>query len=152
MKKTLLIPALLLIAIMFNACKKQYQNIAERNAVGQYKFEKVVRHYDILRTENLTGDYNNMILQLNDKYEAAIIDQNNNVTYTGHYEIYTDYYDNNNDGNSDPNYTLIISLEGNGRGESDYYFYGEDANIGRNKLQFWVRRGDGRYKYKLDKI
>ncbi|MCB0699101.1 MAG: hypothetical protein H6551_04610 [Chitinophagales bacterium] len=152
MKRILQISALLLIATMFNACKKQCQNIAQKNAVGQYKFEKVVRHYDLLKTENRTGDYNNMILQLNDKNQAALIDQNNNITYTGKYEIYTDYYGNDDDGNSNVNYTIIIDLKGNGRGESDYYLYGENANIGRNKLYFWVRRGDGRYKFKLDKI
>ena len=88
--KNLLYICLSGVIVVFGSCGK-IDNLSyiERRAVGQYKFEKVVLHDDFLSTRNVTQDYNNMILQLNDKKEAALIDQNNSITYLGKYEIVT---------------------------------------------------------------
>lgn len=127
MKKALLLLLLPILALSLKSCDRDYyQARAERKAVGQYKFQKVVRHHGFLDAENITDEYDNMILQLNDKFEAALIDQNNNVTYTGDYDvIVSNTYDYDDDGSSDQQYTIIIDLRSSGRGNSGYYFVGE---------------------------
>lgn len=145
---------LLLIPItILSACTKNSQlNFAERRAIGQYKFEKVVRHHGFLKTDNLTQDYNNMILQLNDKKEAALIDQNNNnITYFGKYDIIANTGGTDDDGNTDTEYTIVISIESNGRG-NQFHWVGQDASFTQGKMRFDVHRADGRYAFKLDKI
>ena len=88
MKAITLIAALSLILLSVSSCQKNDDlTPVERRAVGEYKFEKVVIHDDWFDNKNITQEYNNMILQLNDRKEAAIIDQNNNVTYYGKYDI-----------------------------------------------------------------
>lgn len=83
----LIIPA---IVISASCTKKDGLTEAERKAIGQYKFEKVTIQKGFLKNENVTQQYNNMILQLNDKKEATLIDQNNSITYFGKYDVVTE--------------------------------------------------------------
>ncbi|MCB0696140.1 MAG: hypothetical protein KDC07_02170 [Chitinophagaceae bacterium] len=144
------------IILSTGACNK-YPNLtqAERKAIGQYKFEKVTKHKDFLSSENVTQDYNNMILQLNDQKEAALIDQNNNVTYFGKYDVVTQRTSTGTDDDGNTNYTsnhtIIIDIKSPGRG-SNFHWVGEDANITNNKIRFTAHRSDGKYKFRLDKI
>lgn len=154
--KNLLYITLAGIVIFSSACTKQ-DNLsrAERKAVGQYKFEKVTLVKDFLNTVNVTQDYNNMILQLNDKKQAAIIDQNNNITYLGKYDVVTQRVANGTDDDGNSNYnnehTIIIDIKSPGRG-SNFHWVGQRANITNSKLRFEAEKADGKYKFKLDKI
>lgn len=129
----------------------------ERRAVGQYTFEKVTRHNDFAKTTNVTQDYHNMVLQLNDKKEAALIDQNHNVTYLGKFDVvsqtnsnYNNDDDDDNDNGGD-NHTIIIDIKSGVRGGNEFHWVGENASFG-NKLRFTAQKADGRYTFKLDKI
>ncbi len=128
---------------------------AERKAIGQYKFEKVMLHNGFLKSDNVTQQYNNMILQLNDKKEAALIDQNNSVTYFGKYDVVTSSYtttDDDDNTNSNNDYTIIIDIKSNNRGGNTYYWHGKNASIGNKKIRFSAERAEGRYSFVLDKI
>lgn len=143
--------------ILFSAACKKNDGLTEveRRAVGQYKFEKVVRHDGFLKSDNVTQQYNNMILQLNDKKEAALIDQNNLITYFGKYDVVTEnnnWTDDEGNTNSDNNHTIIIDIKNNTRGGSAYYWLGENASITNRKIRFNVEKADGRYSFVLDKI
>ncbi len=155
MQKKLLLLFVPIVLIALSACNNDYyQTRAEEKVVGQYKFQKVTKNEGFLNTDNITGEYNNMILQLNDEFEAALIDQNNNITYTGYYEVIASN-DNNwsdDDDGGDREYTIIIDLRNSGRGNSGYYFVGQDARIRPHKLIFNVYKGNDTYRYKLDKI
>lgn len=140
--------------VLLSACsKKDGMTYAERRAVGQYKFEKVVVH-DGLRSTNVTQDYNNMILQLNNVKEAALVDQNAGVTYLGKYDIIeqTGTTTTDDDGNTTTNtdYTIIIDIKSPGRGNS-YHWVGKNASFG-SKMRFDAEKADGRYSFRLDKI
>lgn len=128
---------------------------AERRAIGQYKFEKVTLHNGFLKSDNRTQEYNNMILQLNDKKEAALIDQNNSITYFGKYDVVTETYtttDDDGNSNSNNDYTIIIDIKSNNRGGNAYYWYGRNASISNKKIRFSAERAEGRYSFVLDKI
>ena len=155
MKAITLIAALSLILLSVSSCQKNDDlTPVERRAVGEYKFEKVVIHDDWFDNKNITQEYNNMILQLNDRKEAAIIDQNNNVTYYGKYDIVEQRGNTvtDDDGNTSTNinYTIIIDIKSPGRG-SGFHWVGENASFG-NKMRFTVKRTNGRHTFKLDKI
>lgn len=155
MKRKLYISAISTLVLLNIACtKNDHLTPLERKAVGQYSFEKVVIHKDGFKTENITQQYHNMILQLNDKREAALIDRNNNITYLGKYDIVvqngTTMTDDDGNTTTNSNNTIIIDIKGGGRG-GDYHWVGEDASFG-NKLRFNTQKADGRYAYKLDKI
>lgn len=128
---------------------------AERRAIGQYKFEKVTLHNGFLKSDNRTQEYNNMILQLNDKKEAALIDQNNSITYFGKYDVVTETYtttDDDGNTNSNNDYTIIIDIKSNNRGGNTYYWHGKNASISNKKIRFSAERAEGRYSFVLDKI
>lgn len=138
-----------------NACTK-HDNLTqvERRAVGQYTFEKVTRHSDFAKTTNVTQDYHNMILQLNDKKEAALIDQNNNITYLGKFDVVSQNnsnFNNDDDNDNGDDHTIIIDIKSGVRGGNEYHWVGENASFG-NKLRFTAQKADGRYTFKLDKI
>jgi|GEM_PF-7059658 len=142
--------------IFSNSCRKSDNlTFVERRAVGQYKFEKVTVNRDFLNTDNVTQEYNNMILQLNDEKEAAIIDQNNGVTYLGKYDIVTqptaNYTDDEGNTSYSDNHTIIIDIKSPGRGTS-FHWVGENATITKNKIRFKAQKSDGKYKFRLDKI
>lgn len=140
--------------LMFTSCTKSYQaSVAERKAVGQYKFEKVVRHDGFLNSDNLTQEYNNMILQLNERKQAALIDQNNNITYVGKYDIVTQtVYNGDDNGSSSTEHTIIIDVSVDGSRGTQLHWVGQNARITNNKLKFSAEKPDGRYVFKLDKI
>lgn len=143
--------------ILFSAACEKNDGLteAERKAIGQYKFEKVVRHDGFLKSDNVTQQYNNMILQLNDKKEAALIDQNNSITYFGKYDVVTatnTFTDDEGNNNSNNDHTIIIDIKSNSRGGTAYYWLGENANITNRKIRFNAEKADGRYSFVLDKI
>ena len=151
-----LLYAITSVVILGTSCtKNDGLTDAERRAVGQYKFEKVTKQKGFLSNENLTQEYNNMILQLNDKKEAALIDQNNSITYFGKYDVVTETTtgtDDEGNDNSSYNYTIIIDIKNTGRGASVYYWHGQNASIGKRKIRFTAERAEGRYAFVLDKI
>ena len=83
----------LTIGILATGCTKT-DNLTylERRAVGEYTFEKVVIRNDFQKSENITQDYHNMVLQLDDRKQAALIDRNNGTTYIGKFDIVTQIY------------------------------------------------------------
>lgn len=128
---------------------------AERRAIGQYKFEKVTLHNGFLKSDNVTQEYNNMILQLNNKKEAALIDQNNSITYFGKYDVVTETYtttDDDGNSNSNNDYTIIIDIKSNTRGGNAFYWHGKNASINNRKIRFSTEKTEGRYAFVLDKI
>lgn len=149
---------ILLAGLLFmTACdKKDGLTYAERKAVGQYKFEKVVVYDDFLGSKNITQDYNNMILQLNDKKEAALIDQNNSITYFGKYDVITQtgttYVDDDGSSSTTTEHTIIIDIKASGRGGNAWHWVGENASFGDKKMRFSARKTDGRHQFRLDKI
>ncbi len=155
MKNSLYI--LLACTVIFSSACTKSDNLTqvERRAVGQYKFEKVTVYKDFLNTDNVTQEYNNMILQLNDKKEAAIIDQNSGLTYLGKFDIVTqptaNYTDDEGNTNYSEDHTIIIDIKSPGRGTS-FHWVGEHANITRNKIRFKAQKSDGKYRFRLDKI
>lgn len=147
----------LALLILFGAsCTRQNNTVrpaVERKIPGEYRFEKVTLHDGFLSSDDVTGDYNNMILQLNDQHEAALIDQNQDITYFGNWQVYskTVYYsDDDNGSQSNDEYTLMIDVQA-GRGQA-YSFHGKNAQINLHKIKFEVQRADGKYKYKLCKL
>lgn len=154
--KNLLHISLSAIILLMAACEKRDGlTEAERKAIGQYKFEKVVLHNGFLKSENVTQQYNNMILQLNEKKEAALIDQNNSITYFGKYDVVTETYTTtDDDGNSNNNNdnTIIIDIKSNDRGGKTYYWHGKNAQINNRKIRFSAEKVEGRYSFVLDKI
>lgn len=154
--KNLLYTSLSAVILLTASCEKNDGlTEAERNAIGQYKFEKVMLHNGFLKSDNVTQQYNNMILQLNNKKEAALIDQNNSITYFGKYDVVTETYtttDDDGNSNSNNNYTIIIDIKSNNRGGNSYYWHGKDASIGNKKIRFSAERAEGRYSFVLDKI
>lgn len=155
MKAFTLIATLSLILLSVSSCQKNDGlTPVERRAVGEYKFEKVVIHDDWFDNKNITQEYNNMILQLDDKKEAAIIDQNNNITYYGKYDVIeqrgTNVTDDDGNTSTNVNYTIIIDIKTNGRGNG-FHWVGQNASFG-NKMRFTVKYPNERYKFKLDKI
>lgn len=155
--KNLLCISVSAVILFTTACEKNDGlTDAERKAIGQYKFEKVVRHNGFLKSDNVTQQYNNMILQLNDKREAALIDQNNSITYFGKYDVVTEYNntytDDEGNSNSGNNNTIIIDIKSNNRGGNAFYWHGKNANITNRKIRFSAEKADGRYSFVLDKI
>lgn len=144
------------VILLCSCDKKDGLTYAERKAVGQYKFEKVTVIDDFVRTENITQQYNNMILQLNDKKEAAIIDQNNSITYLGRYDVITQTTTGitDDDGNTSTNSdnTIIIDIKSPGRGNNQFYWVGENASFSNRKMKFTVHKGGSRYQFRLDKM
>ncbi len=153
MKKTIYLHSLL-IMLLFAACTKTNvdNRYVNKRVVGEYIFEKVTVNEGFLDNKNITSDYHNMKLQLNDKHEAALIDEERNIIYTGDWEVLQDqnYSSDDDDGNDNSEYIIIINTKG-GRGQT-MNFYGENADLGLHKLKFEVDRVDGKYKYKLDKL
>lgn len=154
--KNLLYISLSAIILLTTACEKNDGlSEAERTAIGQYKFEKVTLQSGFLKSENVTQQYNNMILQLNDKKEAALIDQNNSITYFGKYDVVTEnntWTDDEGNTNADDNTTIIIDIKSNNRGGNAYYWHGRNASIGNKKMRFTAEKTEGRYSFVLDKI
>lgn len=150
MKHSLII--LSAIIIMASCTKNNNQTWAERKAVGEYTFEKVIlENENGFKIDNVTQQYNNMVLQLNDKKEAALIDRNHSITYFGKYEIVEEYVNNDDDDDNSSDYTIIIDIKSPGRGEATFHWVGEDASFG-NKLRFRARKAEGRYRFRLNKI
>lgn len=144
---------IILLAMVISSCTRNYElTIAERKAIGEYKFEKVVRQDGFLSNDNVTQEYNNMILQLNDKKEAAIIDRNNGITYLGKYDVVTQRTIVDDDGNDNTEHTIIIDVQSEGTRGTRFHWVGQDATITNNKMRFTVEKGDGRYRFRLDKI
>lgn len=144
---------IILLAMVISSCTRNYElTIAERKAIGEYKFEKVVRQNGFLSNDNVTQEYNNMILQLNDKKEAAIIDRNNGITYLGKYDVVTQRTIVDDDGNDNTEHTIIIDVQSEGTRGTRFHWVGQDATITNNKMRFTVEKGDGRYRFRLDKI
>ncbi len=145
-----------IIVISASCTKKDGLTEAERKAIGQYKFEKVTIQKGFLKNENITQQYNNMILQLNDKKEAALIDQNNSITYFGKYDVVTEtnttYTDDDGNTSSSTNNTIIIDIDHPTRGGNGWYWHGRNASIGNKKMRFTDERAEGRYSFVLDKI
>lgn len=153
MNNTLL--TFVIAAITFSSCTKNNNTTwAERQAIGQYSFEKVVVRNDGLKSKNVTQDYHNMILQLNDRKEAALIDRNSNTTYLGKYDVVEQQSNSvtDDEGNTTTttNRTIIIDIKSPGRG-GGYHWVGENASFGK-KLRFSAQKADGKYVFKLDKI
>lgn len=151
MKHTLL-SIIFLAGLTMTACNKTDNDILNRKIVGQYTFEKVTVSDGFLSNKNITDQYDDMVLQLNNKHEAAIIDAKNGITYTGDWSVtqnnntYTD-----DDGtNTNVNYYIDIYVSAN-RGQV-IHFEGKNANINAHKMQFKVDRADGTYRYKLNKL
>lgn len=151
--KKILLSLLALIALTIASCQKTAipDNIHNR-IVGQYRFEKVTIYDGFVTFTNITDRYAHMILQLNDKNEAAIIDSENGITYTGEWhatQVNNTYTD--DDGyTTNTTYFLNIYVSA-GRGQV-MHFDGQNATINPHRLKFNVQRADGRYKYKLKKL
>lgn len=152
MKKTLL-SVLTLLTIALASCQKSTvpDNI-HRRIVGQYTFEKVTIYDGFVTFTNVTERYAHMKLQLNDQNEAAIIDTENGITYTGtwHATQVNNRYTDDDGYTTNTTYFLDIYVSA-GRGR-EIHFDGQDATINPHRLKFNVHRADGRYKYKLKKL
>lgn len=148
--------AIIFSLLLFAACTKgDRRTLTERAAVGQYRFEKVKIIRSILSVEDITNQYDGLILQLNDQFQAALIDEKASVTQTGIYYIEEDtynIYDDEGNSNTNTDHTIIIQLDANGRGFEERYFYGEDAEINRKRITFDVEHAEGTYRYKLIKL
>lgn len=153
MRRLLLIFTIASIVGMY-ACEKADKS---HKIVGRYKFEKVVIRDGIINTENITQDYNNMILLLDDAGRAELVDQNNNINYYGVYQYDEDvdtYYLADDDGgnyNNTNNSTILIDVSDTVRGRR-HHFLGKNVYRTQNKLRFTVPRADGDYRYKLEKF
>ena len=156
--KNALLFSIFFLGLSTTACKKTFtESIANKNAVGQYTFEKVTRSDGFLNRKDITNEYNNIVLQLNDKNEAALINNETGVTYIGNWHITETYttnysYDDDDGGgsNSTANYTLTIHVSESARRSLN--FYGKNATIRRHKIRFQEQKGDGKYRYKLNKL
>lgn len=142
--------------LLFIGCTKgDRRTPTEKAAVGQYRFEKVKIIRNIISVEDITSKYDGLILQLNDQFQAALIDNNASITQTGIYNIEEDTYTNYDDegnGTTNTSHTIIIQLDANGRGFEERFFYGENADINRKRMSFDEERAEGTYRYKLVKI
>lgn len=139
------------IVIATGCTKTDNLTYLERRAIGEYIFEKVVVRNDFQKSENITQDYHNMVLQLDDKKQAALIDRNTSTTYLGKFDIVTQYIGNDDDGNNTSENTIIIDIKSPNRG-TNFHWVGEDANITTGRLRFKARKADGRHVFKLKKI
>lgn len=143
---------LLLGTLIFASCtKNDHLTYWERKAIGQYTFEKVVIHDGFLNSTNVTQRYHNMILQLNEKKEAALIDRNNDITYFGKYDVVTQQQYTDDDGNTTNNTTIIIDIRSEDRGNA-FYWVGKNATVNNNRIRFTSKKADGKYVFKLNKI
>lgn len=140
--------------LLFSCNKKNHSlTVTENKIVGQYRFEKVVVEQNIFKREDITGEYSDMILQLNDKKQAAIIDNTTGITITGFWDMSERYNTNTySDDNTTTNVQYTLNIEVSGARGQDMWFYSDDATISAHKLQFKTHRADGDYIYKLEKL
>lgn len=151
--KRILLGILFIAGLMTVACTKTTVNKGViKRIVGQYRFEKVTVNDGFLSTKNITDEYEEMILQLNNRYEAALIDVKNNITYTGDWRVteYTGSYTDDDGTSTDTDYFLDIYVS-NGRGQI-FHLEGRNANINPHRINMQVERAEGTYRYKLKKL
>ncbi len=143
----------MLLALVATSCRKtRVSDNIVRRVVGQYTFEKVTVSDGFLNMDNITHKYDQMVLQLNNKREAAIIDAKNGITYTGDWSItqVNNRYTDDDGSTSDVTYLLDIYVSA-GRGKI-LHFDAYNTTINPHKLKFTVDRADGKYRYKLSKL
>lgn len=151
--KNLLLSFIILLGLVSTGCRKTNIDTAtHKRIVGQYRFEKVTIYDGFISTENITNEYSEMILQLNNKREAALIDTKNGITYIGNWhatEVKSSYTD---DDGTTTNTTYFLDIYVAGDRGQIRHFAGRNATINPHRLKFTVDRADGCYKYKLKKL
>lgn len=152
--KRILLGILFITGLTIVACTKttSVPRAVHNRVVGQYIFDKVTVSDGFLNYDNITDEYKGMILQLNDKKEAAIVDVNTGITYTGDWNVtaYQSSYTDDDGTTTDTDYFIDIYVSG-GRGRI-FHMEGRNAIINPHRMQFQVDRADGTYRYKLKKL
>lgn len=152
MKSSAFIISILATVLLYSCTKQPHLTPQERRAIGQYTFEKVIRNDGFLKSDDVTHEYHNMILQLNEHKEAALIDQDNDITYLGKYDVVTQDMVSNDGSTTTEEHTIIIDIKPNGGRGNNFHWVGEEAQINQQKIRFKVQKADGRYRFKLNKL
>lgn len=149
MKHLLLYASLVVLA---SACSEEYLlERKEDKLIGTWEFEKAFYQADnALFRDNITGEYQDDIIEFYGDYTAIYVDNSLNAVFPGDWRIILDkdYYQTDNGGASDIEF-FIDAVFFDGLAGEDFEFFGSIDRLNKDRLQFEARDRRGTYAFKL---